>query len=206
MTTEKTRREFTDEFKREAVILLRASGRLLTQVASELGLEPSVLRRWRSLANEAGQAASVVRPGSAAVGVAATAEQLEIRHLRRELERAQMERDILKKSSRHLLGPAEMRFRFIEDHRKVFLVRVMCLVLRVSASGYYAWRGRPESARAQANKALVEDIRRVHASSRRRYGSPRVHASLRAEAGATHEISFWLCAKLDGYPSRSWSM
>ena len=99
-----------------------------------------------------------------------------------------------------------MRFRFIEDHRKVFLVRVMCLVLRVSASGYYAWRGRPESARAQANKALVEDIRRVHASSRRRYGSPRVHASLRAEAGATHEISFWLCAKLDGYPSRSWSM
>ncbi len=74
-----------------------------------------------------------------------------------------------------------MRFRFIEDHREVFLVRVMCLVLRVSASGYYAWRGRPESARAQANKALVEDIRRVHAGSRRRYGSPRVHASLRAE-------------------------
>jgi len=74
-----------------------------------------------------------------------------------------------------------MRFRFIEDHRKVFLVRVMCSVLRVSASGYYAWRGRPESARAQANKALVKDIRRVHAGSRRRYGSPRVHASLRAE-------------------------
>ncbi len=73
-----------------------------------------------------------------------------------------------------------MRFRFIEDHRKVFLVRVMCSVLRVSPSGYYAWRGRPESARAQANKTLVEDIRRVHAGSRRRYGSPRVHASLRA--------------------------
>ena len=74
-----------------------------------------------------------------------------------------------------------MRFRFIEGHRKVFLVRVMCSVLRVSASGYYAWRGRPESARALADKALVEDIRRVHAGSRRRYGSPRVHASLQAE-------------------------
>jgi len=73
-----------------------------------------------------------------------------------------------------------MRFRFIEGHRKVFLVRVMCSVLRVSASGYYAWRGRPESARALADKALVEDIRRVHAGSRRRYGSPRVHASLQA--------------------------
>jgi len=74
-----------------------------------------------------------------------------------------------------------MRFRFIEDHREVFLVRVMCSVLHVSASGYYAWRGRPGSARARANKALVEDIRRVHAGSRRRHGSPRVHASLRAE-------------------------
>ncbi len=74
-----------------------------------------------------------------------------------------------------------MRFRFIEDHREVFLVRVMCAVPTVSTSGYYAWRGRPEGARARANRGLVEDIRRVHADSRRRYGSPRVHAALRAE-------------------------
>jgi transposase len=96
MTTKKTRREFTDEFKREAVVLLRDSGRPLTQVASELGLEPSVLRRWRSIANRAGQVTSAVRPGAAAV--AASAEQVEIRRLQKELERAQMERDILKKA------------------------------------------------------------------------------------------------------------
>jgi putative transposase len=74
-----------------------------------------------------------------------------------------------------------MKFRFIEDHREVFLVRVMCAVLAVSSSGYYAWRVRPESARAMANRALLDDIRRVHAASRRRYASPRVHAALRAE-------------------------
>ena len=74
-----------------------------------------------------------------------------------------------------------MRFRFIEDHRKTFLVRVMCSVLEVSASGYYAWRHRPESIRSQANQVLLGDIRRVHADSRRRYGSPRVHAALLAE-------------------------
>ena len=48
MTTKKIRREFTDEFKREAAVLVRDSGRPLTQIAAELGLEPSVLQRWRS--------------------------------------------------------------------------------------------------------------------------------------------------------------
>ena len=95
MTTKKTRREFTDEFKREAVALLRDSGRPLAQVASELGLEPSVLRRWRSLANQAGQAASAVRPGTVA---ALSAEQAEIRRLQKEPERAQMERGLPNKA------------------------------------------------------------------------------------------------------------
>jgi transposase-like protein len=43
----KTRRLFTDEFKQEAVSLLGASGRQLTQVAVELGVQPSMLRNWR---------------------------------------------------------------------------------------------------------------------------------------------------------------
>ena len=74
-----------------------------------------------------------------------------------------------------------MRFRFIEDHREVFHVRVMCSVLEVSASGYYAWRARPESTRSRTDRVLLEGIRRVHAESRCRYGSPRVHAALQAE-------------------------
>ena len=74
-----------------------------------------------------------------------------------------------------------MRFRFIEDHRAAFPVRILCAVLEVSASGYYAWRGRPETARAIADRGLAADIRRVHADARSVYGSPRVHAALRAE-------------------------
>jgi putative transposase len=57
----------------------------------------------------------------------------------------------------------------------------MCRVLRVSRSGYYAWAARPPSQRAQANTALVEEIRRVHAESDGTYGSRRVHAQLRRE-------------------------
>ena len=55
----------------------------------------------------------------------------------------------------------------------------MCAALGLSASGYYAWRARPESARAAANRALLDDIRRIHADSSGTYGSPRVHAVLR---------------------------
>jgi transposase InsO family protein len=74
-----------------------------------------------------------------------------------------------------------MRFRCIEDHRDTWPVQVLCDALEVSPSGYYAWRGRPESARAAANRALLADIRRVHEQHRRRYGAPRIHAALRAE-------------------------
>lgn len=74
-----------------------------------------------------------------------------------------------------------MRFRQIEDQRGIWPVRVMCDALSVSASGYYAWRSRPESARKIANRGLLDDIQRVHAHHRERYGAPRIHAELRAE-------------------------
>jgi len=72
-----------------------------------------------------------------------------------------------------------MRFGFVDEHRKVWPVRMMCAVLGLSASGYYAWRGRPQSPRAAANAALTEDIRLIHTESSGTYGSPRVHAILR---------------------------
>jgi transposase InsO family protein len=76
-----------------------------------------------------------------------------------------------------------MSFKFIRDHAGTWPVRLMCRVLKVSTSGYYAWRGRPESARAGSNRRLLCDIHRLHAEHHGRYGSPRVHAALRAEGG-----------------------
>jgi putative transposase len=74
-----------------------------------------------------------------------------------------------------------MRFRLIEDHRNVWPARVMGDALSVSPSGFYAWRSRPQSPRTIANRALLADIRRVHARHRERFGAPRIHAELRAE-------------------------
>ncbi len=72
-----------------------------------------------------------------------------------------------------------MKFRFIENQREMFPVRVLCDVRGVSAAGYYAWRGRPESLRKAANRILLSEIRRLHLAHRGRYGAPRIHAALR---------------------------
>jgi transposase InsO family protein len=74
-----------------------------------------------------------------------------------------------------------MRFRFIEDRRADYPVTILCDVLGVSPAGYYAWRSRPESRRAAANREIVDDIMQVHRDTRGRYGSPRIHAELKAQ-------------------------
>jgi putative transposase len=74
-----------------------------------------------------------------------------------------------------------MRFTFMTEHEAAFEVTILCRVLAVSASGYYAWRQRPMSQRDEGNVRLVEQIERVHQQSRQTYGSRRVVAALRAQ-------------------------
>src|SRR4249919_3706349 len=90
------RRHFTDEFKREAVALLVSSGRPLSQIASELGISPSMLRNWR---NGIGgrDAGSGLRPMAASAPHSVPDPAAELSRLRRENDRLRMERDILKK-------------------------------------------------------------------------------------------------------------
>ena len=71
-----------------------------------------------------------------------------------------------------------MTFRFIEEHKGQWPVRLLCEALAVSAAGYYAWRQRPRSAREQRRDALLVEVRAIHAEVKARYGSPRVHAEL----------------------------
>ncbi len=74
-----------------------------------------------------------------------------------------------------------MKYRAIKDNVRRFAVNLMCSALEVSASGYYAWLNRLESARAQANRRLLERIHEAPRRSRRCYGSPRITRDLRDE-------------------------
>lgn len=71
-------------------------------------------------------------------------------------------------------------YRLIDAEKATYPVSMLCRVLKLSRSGYYAWRDRPPSKRATENAALIERIRAIHQKSRGTYGYLRVHAELRA--------------------------
>jgi putative transposase len=75
-----------------------------------------------------------------------------------------------------------VKFAFIEEHlASLFPLDVICRVLEVSRSGYYAWRERPESNRAKRREELALRIQRIHEEYRRVYGSPRIFNELKAQ-------------------------
>jgi transposase InsO family protein len=78
-----------------------------------------------------------------------------------------------------------VRFAFIAVERARFSVRLLCRVLEVSRAGFYAWQDRPPAPRTQADERLGLEIAAIHAESRQRYGSPRVHAELGARGHRT---------------------
>jgi putative transposase len=71
-----------------------------------------------------------------------------------------------------------VKFAFIKDHRRVWPVGVICRVLQVSRSGFFAWLKRPASKRERRRRELIGKIRAAHQENRELYGSPRVHRAL----------------------------
>jgi len=70
-------------------------------------------------------------------------------------------------------------FELVDAKKAHYPVQVLCEVLDVSRSGFYAWKTRTPSVRDKSDERLVVEIVATHAKSRKRYGSPRVHRALR---------------------------
>ncbi len=86
-------------------------------------------------------------------------------------------------------------------------IRRLCELLGVSTSGYYAWLGRPESARTVADRALTESIVEYWKRSRRSYGAPRIHADLTDEGirvGRKRVARLMRNAAIQGITRRKW--
>ena len=66
----------------------------------------------------------------------------------------------------------------MSENRARYPIAVMCRVLGVSPSGYYAWAKRPASQRAVMDAALIVTIRAAHAASKGTYGAPRLQIDL----------------------------
>ena len=88
----KSRRKYTREFKLEAVKLVVEQGRTVSDVAKSLGIDRSLLQRWKLQLLEQGVLAF---PGNGKVNP----HEQELRELRRELAKVRQERDILKKAT-----------------------------------------------------------------------------------------------------------
>jgi len=73
-----------------------------------------------------------------------------------------------------------VKFAFITEEKVAFPIAALCRLLAVSTSGYYAAQGRPRSLHARRDERLAEQVTEVHLASKRRYGSPRVHAEIKA--------------------------
>ncbi len=67
-----------------------------------------------------------------------------------------------------------MKYELMQEHRNRFRLKSMCKVLKVSRSGYYAWRKRMPSKRVIANNKLLVRIGDIYQKSRKVYGSPRI--------------------------------
>lgn len=71
-------------------------------------------------------------------------------------------------------------FHWIEAEKANFPIKVLCEVLEVSRSGFYAWVRRPPSVRALEDDRLAAEVRKAFEENKKRYGSPRVFEELRA--------------------------
>ena len=191
----KTRPPYPAAFRAEAVQLVQANGRSLTQVARDLGVHHDTLRGVGQAGRDRWRAAR--RPDDRGAGRAGPAAAGEPHPQGREGDPAQGG-GVFRGGER---DPVSC-YRFIAAEAAHHPVALSCRVLGVSRAGFYAWRDRPPSARARADAELTAVIHRLHRESRGTYGAP-AHPRRAAGAGAPARAQAGGPADAPGRPARA---
>jgi transposase InsO family protein/transposase-like protein len=166
---QKPRQKYTLEFKQKAVELSKTYYSTI-RAALELDTSMENIRRWKGQLEDGvlGSKAKQITPNKL----------MQIKRLRKELDKVKMEVDILKKATHILSSDTLTKFKFIKQQIYFYPVASMCTILGVSRSGYYYWNDRKPSKRALRNLALIEQIKIIHYRNKERYGSPRLAREL----------------------------
>ncbi|HHC4117255.1 TPA: IS3 family transposase, partial [Klebsiella pneumoniae] len=159
---------YPEEFKTEAVKQVVDRGYSVASVATRLDITTHSLYAW---IKKYGPDSSTNKEQSDA--------QAEIRRLQKELKRVTDERDILKKAGGVLRKAVRLRYAFIRDNSCCWPVRLLCRVLDVHPSGFYAWLQQPHSQRHQADLRLTGQIKQFWLESGCVYGYRKIHLDLR---------------------------
>ena len=177
MNTQATNKPYPREFREQVVKLALAGGQTVPEIALEFEISRDSVRRWLKQAE--------LDTGSRQAGLS-TPERKELVKLRRDNRRLRMEREILAKAAAWFARETDSIriFEFVRAYQARYPIACQCRVLGVSTSGYYAWQRRPPSRRTQANRALSQEIAKIHKQSRGIYGARRVQAQLRADGTA----------------------
>ncbi len=101
------------------------------------------------------------------------------------------------------MKPEHAKYAWIETHRAESSIASMCRVLKVSSSGFYAWRNRKPSNQQQRCEQLTEQIRSIHQESNGIYGSPNIHRVLNKQGTHCNRKTVAKCMKRAGICSKS---
>ncbi|QJY62565.1 IS3 family transposase [Salmonella enterica] len=161
-------KRYPEEFKIEAVKQVIDRGHSVSSVATRLDITTHSLYAW---IKKYGPDSSTNKEQSDA--------QAGIRRLQKELKRVTDERDIFKKSRGVLRKAVRLRYAFIRDNSRCWPVRLLCRVLDVHPSGFYAWFKQPYSQRHQVDLRLTGQIKQFWLESGCVYGYRKIHLDLR---------------------------
>ena len=159
ITARSAYKRYTSQFKEQALERTDRDG--VPKVAQDLGVAEATLYAWKAKRRQTGQPFEDQK-----------LQQAELARLKRENARLEEEVAFLKKAAAYpsRKGP-QVKYAMIKTNEMHFPVGMMCRLLSVSRSGYYAWKRRPPSVREQSTRLLKIEIKRVFDDEKGRPGS-----------------------------------